>query len=215
MASPEGDRDVRRRCLRARGSGVHHRHEPRARLRDPRLAGTRGLRPLLPARRGAHPLRARPRALPPRALLDRATATHAPEDRDRLHRRAQPHARRDDARALHVRPAVAEACIALSLVLVARPRAPRAARAAAPRRRLRAGPRARFAGAMAETRCPRAASGPCSCSTSGSSSDSSPSSPPALALTRLVRWRHSEIVTAYAVGVTGRPFFLRSVAVFR
>lgn len=120
--------------------------------------------------------------------------------------------------ALHVRPAVAEACIALSLVLVAldlgrpeRPAQPLLAGAFGLVHGLG------FAGAMAETRLPE--SGKWSALLSfnlGIELGQLAIFAACLALTRLVRWRHSEIATAYAVGVAGTAlFFLRSVAVFR
>jgi hypothetical protein len=120
--------------------------------------------------------------------------------------------------ALHVRPAVAEACIALSLVLVALDLG-------------RAGGRAQpllagafglvhglgFAGAMASTRLPE--SGKWSALLSfnlGVELGQLAIFAGCIALTRWLRWRHTELVTAYAVGVAGAAlFFLRSLAVLR
>lgn len=118
---------------------------------------------------------------------------------------------------LHVRPDVAEACIALSLVLVALDvgRESKASPLLAGAFGLVHG--LGFAGAMATTRLPD--SGKWSALLSfnlGIEVGQLAIFAAGLAVTRLIKWRHYEVTTAYAVGIVGAAlFFLRSLTVFR
>lgn len=125
--------------------------------------------------------------------------------------------------ALHVRPDVAEACIALSLVLVALDvgRSPEGSDRAG-RQQLMAGAFGLvhglgFAGAMADTRLPEGGQWRALLSFNlGIEVGQLAIFAAFYALTRLIKWRHFEISTAYAVGVAGAAlFFLRSLTVFR
>lgn len=120
--------------------------------------------------------------------------------------------------ALHVPPAVAEACIALSLVLVALD----LGRAGTRPQPLMAGAFGLvhglgFAGAMAETRLPEGGRWSALLAFNlGIELGQLAVFAACLALVRLVRFRHAETATAYVVGVVGMALlFLRTPWIFR